>query len=94
MEKQEGSTSRKNDTRTPASAMPCASIQLAGSRENFPHSTGEKMDQQKELNAQFEELQAQIMKAKVDAKARMAILHEQLEAEKAKQADELEQALR
>jgi predicted nucleic acid-binding Zn-ribbon protein len=56
--------------------------------------TREKMEQQKALNSQIEELQAQIVKAKVDAESRLAILHEQLEAEKKKQADELEQARR
>jgi chromosome segregation ATPase len=56
------------------------------------HLTREKMDQQKELNTQIEELQAQIDKTKNDTEARLGVLHEQLETEKQKQADELEQA--
>jgi chromosome segregation ATPase len=54
--------------------------------------TREKTDQQKQLNAQIEELQAQIVKAKVDSESRLAILHEQLETEKTRQAEELEQS--
>jgi hypothetical protein len=56
------------------------------------HLTRQKMDQQNELNAQIEDLQSAIVKAKVEAESRMSILHEQLEAEKAEQTDELEQA--
>jgi predicted nucleic acid-binding Zn-ribbon protein len=56
--------------------------------------TREKMEQQRSLNDQIADLQAQIVKAKVDTESRLAVLHGQLEGEKAKQADELEQARR
>lgn len=82
---------RHTDTRE-RDAMRIQLAELGSKLSAQRHLTRQKMDQQKELNAQIEELQGQIVKAKVEAESRMAILHQQLEAEKAKQADELEQA--
>jgi hypothetical protein len=56
------------------------------------HLTREKMDQQKQLNTQIEDLQAQIVKAKVGAESRLGILHARLEADKQKQTEELDRA--
>ena len=56
--------------------------------------TTEKTDQQKELRAQIENLQAQVIKANVDAKARLTTLHQQLELEKQQQFEEVEQSRR
>jgi predicted nucleic acid-binding Zn-ribbon protein len=82
---------RHTDTRE-RDAMRIQLAELGSKLSAQRHLTREKMDQQKALNGQIEELQAQIVKAKVDAESRLAILHQQLEAEKQKQADELEQA--
>jgi hypothetical protein len=54
--------------------------------------TKEKTEQQKSLNLEIEELQSQIVKARIDAESELAILHQQLEGEKAKQQEDLEQA--
>lgn len=56
--------------------------------------TNEKTEQQKELRAQITDLQAQVIKANVDAKARLETLHQQLESEKQQQIEEVEQSRR
>jgi chromosome segregation ATPase len=56
------------------------------------HLTREKMDEHQRLNAQIEEVQAQIAQTKTDAEKRLTALRERFEVEKQKQADELEQA--
>jgi hypothetical protein len=50
------------------------------------------MAKEEELNTGTEEMQALIVTARIDSEARLANLHEQLEAEKARPAEELEHA--